>query len=142
MRLSAAASSLLLALLAGTAYATVAGAPDAPPRPRAALQGADCLDAARMRSWHFVDSTQLLVDAGRRKYRISLAESCTALGSAASISFSGDRVSGRVCGNFGERVLAGRMACRIDRVELLDDEAFREAASTARRRISAGTTRR
>lgn len=136
MRTYAAVSSVLLALLAGAASAAT---PDEPPRPRAALKGADCLDGSRVRSWHYVDGNELLVDAGRRKYRITLAESCTELGSAPGIGFRGDSVSGRVCGNFGERVLTGRMACRIDRVELMDAKAYGEATGTVKGGVSAGT---
>ncbi len=109
-----------------------------PATPRMALTGADCLDPSAVRSWHYVDGSELLVDAGRRKYRITLAESCTELGGAASIGFRGDSVSGRVCGNFGERVITKRMACRIDRVQLLDDATYREATATPKASVSAG----
>lgn len=132
----------VLPFLLALAGPTAAGTPDEPPRPRAALKGADCLDASRIRSWHYVDGNELLVDAGRRKYRITLAESCTDLGSAASITFRGDSVSGRVCGNFGERVVTGRMACRIDRVEMIDGEVYREATGTPKGSVSAATTLR
>jgi hypothetical protein len=136
MRLPNLALPLLLAL-AGVASA--ADTPQRPP-PRVPLTGADCLDPARVRSWHHVDSRQLLVDAGRRKYRITLGESCTELGGAPTISVRGDRISGRVCGNFGDRVITRRRSCRIDRIELIDAAAFREGTARPRGRASAGAT--
>lgn len=125
----------LLLALAGVAAA--ADTPQRPP-PRVPLTGADCLDPARVRSWHHVDSRQLLVDAGRRKYRITLAESCNELGGAPTINFRGDRVTGRVCGNFGDRVKTRRRSCRIDRIEVIDAAAFREATARPRGQVSAG----
>lgn len=111
---------------------------DAAPAARAPLKAADCLSPSAVRSWHYVDSRELLVDAGRRKYRITLAESCNELGGAASIVFKGDSVSGRVCGHFGDRVQTRGAACRIERLELIDDPAWREATGATKARISAG----
>jgi len=125
---------IALLVLAGTT-AAVGGNPH---KPRISLKPADCLDPSSLRNWHYVDGSELLVDAGRRKYRITLAESCTDLGGAATIGFRGDSVSGRVCGHFGERVLTPRMACRIDRVELMSADAYREATSGAKGSISSG----
>lgn len=131
-----------LALPALMMVATVAGAVeatgDAAPSAKAPLKAADCLSPSAVRSWHYVDSRELLVDAGRRKYRITLAESCTELGGAASLVFKGDSVSGRVCGHFGDRVLTRGAACRIERVELIDDPAWRDATGATKGRISAG----
>lgn len=138
MRLPTIALTLLLSLPA------LAGAAETPrqPPPRVPLTGADCLDPSRVRSWHTVDSRALLVDAGRRQYRVTLAESCTELGGAATIGFRGDRVNGRVCGNFGDRVVTRRRSCRIHRIELMDAAAFREAVSGPRGRASAGDSQR
>ncbi|MBW8368902.1 MAG: hypothetical protein K0M70_13715 [Arenimonas sp.] len=122
---------VLALLLAATASA------GDPATPRVPLKPADCLDPSTLRNWHYVDSTELLVDGGRRKYRITLAESCTDLGSAATIGFRGDSLSGRVCGHFGDRVVTPRMACRIERIELVPADAYREATSGAKGRVSA-----
>ena len=111
---------------------------DATPSPRVALRAADCLSPASVRSWHYVDSRELLVDAGRRKYRVTLSESCTELGGAASIGFRGDSVSGRVCGHFGDQVLTRGAACRIERVALIDGPTWREATGTPKASVSAG----
>lgn len=108
------------------------------PAPRSALTGADCLNPSAARSWHYLGGNELLVDAGRRKYRITLWEICTELGHGDSLGFRGDAVSGRVCGNAGERVQLKRSSCRIDRVELIDAETYREAASGRRGSVSAG----
>lgn len=137
-----------LALLAPAAHSsdTPAETPGAErranPAPRNALTGADCLNPAASRAWHVVSGNQLLVDAGRRKYRITLREFCTELGQAGVIGFRGDAVSGRVCGNAGEQVTLRRSSCRIERVELIDAETFAAAATGRRGTVSASAPRR
>lgn len=128
----------LPALLLLACQAAVAAAPAAAEGTQAPLAAADCLSPSSVRSWHYVDSRELLVDAGRRKYRITLAESCTDLGSAPSIVFRGDSVSGRVCGHFGERVVTRHGSCRIQRLELMDEASYRQATGTSRGSASAG----
>ena len=133
-----------LALLAGLLAAPVlAGEADAPapaPEPaRKPLRGADCLDPTRARSWDFVSSDELLVDAGRRKYRVHLYGPCPELGIGQELAFKGDPVTGRLCGHAGEAVSAGRGMCRIERIELLDDAAWKEAnAPRPRAEVRAG----
>lgn len=131
-------------LLSLASLAVVAS--DAPPKPsdpaparRVVLKGADCLDPSAARGWQYVDSHQLLVDAGRRKYRILLSGFCTDLGHADSVAFRGDAVSGRVCGHVGERVVLKRMDCRIDRVELIDADTYDQAANRRRGTVSGST---
>jgi hypothetical protein len=114
----------------------VAGEPGAP-APRGALRGADCLDPSSARTWDYVSGDELLVDAGRRKYRVRLAEHCTELGHGAVITFKGDPVSSRVCGNAGEAVRIGRMSCRIERLEIIDADAYREATTGRTGSVSA-----
>ena len=89
------------------------------------LRGADCLDPSSARTWDYVSGTELLVDAGRRKYRIVLAEYCTDLGYGADVRFKGDNIGGRVCGNVGEAVQVKTMSCRIERVEIIDATTYR-----------------
>lgn len=115
----------------------IVAAADAAPAPRGALRGADCLDPSMARTWDYVSGDELLVDAGRRKYRVRLAEHCTELGQGSVIRFKGDPVSGRVCGNAGEAVRTGRMSCRIERVELIDAEAYRKATTGKQDSVSA-----
>ena len=129
---------VLISLLA--LASPVAAAADSAPAPRGALRGADCLDPTMARSWDYVSGDELLVDAGRRKYRVRLSEHCTELGHGSVIRFKGDAVSGRVCGNVGEAVRVGRMSCRIERVELIDAKTYREANSGKQGSVSAAVT--
>ncbi len=97
--------------------------------PRNALTGTDCLTPRMARSWEYVSADEVLVDAGRRKYRIRLADSCPELGQGAVAMFEGSRPHGRVCGNTGEAVRAERKKCRIASVELIDAQTYRDIAS-------------
>lgn len=115
-----------LVLLTGAARAPPGTPADAPKR--TVLRGPDCLDPAGARGWHYVDDDELVVDAGRRKYRIHLTGFCTELGSATGLKFEGDSVSGRICGNVGDSLRFRRTTCRIDRMELIDADAYRVAS--------------
>ena len=126
---------VLMSLLA--LASPVAAAADAAPAPRGALRGADCLDPTMARTWDHLSGDELLVDAGRRKYRVHLSEHCTELGHGSVIRFKGDPVSGRVCGNVGEAVRVGGMSCRIGRVELIDAKTYREASSGKQGQVTA-----
>lgn len=100
------------------------------PPSRVPLRGADCLDPGSARSWHEVSSTEIRVDAGRRKYRITLAGGCSLLGHGPGIAFAGDPISGRVCGNPGDAVLLKRgERCPISRIELIDDAAWKASGT-------------
>lgn len=133
-------STILFSLLALAPFASAAAADEHAPAPRNALRGADCLDPSAARTWDYVSGDELLVDAGRRKYRVRLAEHCTELGHGSVIAFKGDYVSGRVCGNVGEEVRVGRMSCRIERLELIDAEAYREATTGKKGSVSASVS--
>ena len=122
----------LLALVPGLAIADGSA-----PAPRGALRGADCLDPSAARDWEYISGTELLVDAGRRKYRVVLAEHCSEMGHGSVIRFKGDAISGRVCGNVGEAVQVGRMSCRIERLERIDGKTYREKASGLKGSLSA-----
>ena len=94
----------------------------------ARLRGGDCLDPARARGFSSLDARHLLVDAGRRRYRIELAHSCWNLDFANVIGFRGDFASNRVCGGVLDAVLVrGEPPCRIARMELLDADAYAAA---------------
>lgn len=113
-------SLLLLAMLAAPAAAAE------PLRPMS-----ECLDPDRARAWHLIDSDEILVDAGRRKFHLELQPSCPELGFAIAIGFrSGDGI-GRICGSPADRVVFERRSpvevpCRITRVTPLTDEQYRE----------------
>lgn len=96
---------------------------------RAMLQGTACLDPDLARSWHYLDSDSLLVDAGRRKYRIQVGDICTELALAPVIAFKGSGIGDHICGHVGEQVLVRSRNCRIDGIELLDEEAWRQATA-------------
>jgi len=136
-------ASIATALLATLALAGCAGTPAARPAagdsPRTVLHPSECLDPALARGWTYVDDDELLVDAGRRKYRVRLAELCFGLGTSPALHFQGDAVSNRVCGHAGEYVVVSRQRCRIQAVERLDDETYRQAAGAgeAKGRIEA-----
>lgn len=132
------ALSLAAALLAGCAT------PDGTPRKAQAapviLQPAECLDPAQARSWDSIDGYTLLVDGGRRKYRIELYENCVSLGSSITLGLRGDFVSNRVCGRAGDVVLVGRERCRIRSAQVIDKETYDQlrGASRARGEVQAG----
>ena len=105
-------SMMLGALLAGglTAPALAGDGSDsgyAPIRPIA-----QCLDPSRARSWAMLDSSRLLVDAGRSKYLIELSWSCPELATQPALKFSSRAPSGRICGDVGERVRGGGLPAR------------------------------
>ena len=113
--------------------------PDSPGK-RATVHPSECFDPAFARGWDYVDDYELLVDAGRRKYRIRLSELCLSLGTSPDLHFVGDHVSNRICGHVGEYVVVGRERCRIQRVERIDDAAYLEATgrNEPKGRIKAG----
>jgi hypothetical protein len=112
------AASLALCLAALPALAAA---------PAGVLRGTDCLDPDLARSWIDIDSRTLLVDAGRRKYRIEVAPACTALGYSPVLGFKGDSISGRICGVLGDAIITRDYSCRIERMELLDKEQYKQA---------------
>lgn len=136
--------ALALALPLAAATALLAGCATqatTPPDGSAAVQHpVECIDPSLVRGWVYVDDEQLLVDAGRRKYRVRLAERCFALGTSPGLVFKGDHVSNRVCGHAGEYVVFAHERCRIHRVERIDDETYGKLrdANRARGEVRAG----
>ena len=121
---------LSLLVLIPLAACTSTG-PAPAPAPGVVPHPSECLDPERARSWSHVDDSTLLVDAGSRKYRVVLAESCFALGTSPELHFVGESISNRVCGHAGEYVVSGRQRCRIQRVERLDDAVYKQALDEA-----------
>lgn len=113
-------SLLLLMALSGSAAA------HEPLRPMS-----ECLDPDRARGWHLIDSDELLVDAGRKKYHLELTHSCPDLAFAMTVGFrSGDGI-GRICGSAGDTVLMRKRSlvdipCRIGKVTPLTKEQYQE----------------
>ncbi len=58
-----------------------------------------CVDSSRVRNWIVINDETLLLDAGRKKYRVNLQHACFNLGSSPALQFKGDPISGRVCGS-------------------------------------------
>ena len=114
---------LCLCLSLGMAAAAEAGNGVRPPL----LRGMQCLDPDQARGWINEDDRHILVDAGRHKYRIEVASACTALGYSQIISFRGDPVLGRVCGGLSDAVITRDYPCRIEQVDLLSKEAYKQA---------------
>lgn len=93
----------------------------------------ECLDPDRARGWVLVSSDELLVDAGRRHYRIMLSYACPGLATSPQLAFEAGAV-GRVCGDVGEAVrpldrLAGGRACDIARVEQIEADEYRQRSA-------------
>lgn len=91
------------------------------------LRGSECLDPTMARNWTELDNHAILVDAGRRKYRMEISPACSALGFSPWLGFKGDPISGRVCGIIGDSVVTRDYTCRIERMELLDKEQYKQA---------------
>ncbi|KAA2285610.1 DUF6491 family protein [Arenimonas fontis] len=122
----------LFLLIALPVLAACAGTADGPRRQL--LSAGDCLDPAAARSWHHPGGGELLVDAGRRKYRIRLAESCNELGTDPVIVLQGAGLGNRVCGNAGDQLISRGRICRINDIEMLDPDAWRQAIGESPRR--------
>lgn len=121
------AAALLAALVvAGAARAegqgSVAKANDDKP-----LRGGKCLDPRQARGWTLLDDRSLLVDAGRYLYRIELGPACTGITWTQFIRFHGDNVTGHVCGTFGDEVLTRDYPCRIERMQLITRDEYKQA---------------
>lgn len=115
---------LLLCLLPLSSLA--APAPGAPATAATTRSGPPCLDPAFVRSWKSVDDRTLLVDAGSRHYRISLLNDCPTLSIASELRLRGDNITGRLCGFVGETVQVRNEVCRVQRIDLIDAETYRQ----------------
>lgn len=135
------ALSLLASLVLVAGCASSPTAAPASAGPGGVVHPSECLDPSWVRGWDYVDDDELLVDAGRRKYRIRLAENCFALGTSPALVFKGDHVSNRVCGHAGETIIVGHDRCRIRSVERLDDATYESLRDPGLKRgeVRAGT---
>ena len=81
-----------------------------------------------MRSFVAVDDQHLLVDTGRNRYRMEVSRSCWSLRYTSFIGFRGDPIFNRVCGTaFDALILRDGIPCRIQRMELLTKEQYKQA---------------
>lgn len=121
----------LLPTLSVAAAPTAEGSTAAdPPGNRPLRPMSDCLDPSRVRGYRVLDSSRLLVDAGRRRYLLTLSWSCNELGTHRALAFESRNPSGRICGDLGDAVRPREgggtvlTRCEIGRVELIDQATW------------------
>lgn len=139
----------VLPAFAASAPASPAKARPDPRPPAPVLRGAQCLEPGIARGFVSLDDRTVLVDAGRNRYRIEVSAACWNLDLANVVGFRGDPVMNRVCGSSLDAVLVrGSPPCRIERMELIDKEAYKSllreheagrAARKAERKAKSGT---
>jgi type II secretory pathway component PulK len=86
-----------------------------------------CLDSSRVRNWVVMNDETLLLDLGRKKYRLHLQQACFNLSSSPTLQFNGDPVSGRVCGSLLDAIQVQGEQCRISKIEEIDKQIFNDA---------------
>lgn len=91
-----------------------------------------CLDSSHVRNWIVVDDEILLLDAGRKKYRMTLMQSCFNLSSSPTLQFKGDPITGRICGSTLDAIRVNGEQCRISKIELIDKQTFSNAQNKKR----------
>lgn len=102
-----------------------APAPGSKPRGPVPLSFKDCLRPERVRGWTYVANDELLVDAGRKQYRITLATSCSALSMAQVITrFEAGHGTGRMCGMPQDYIHTDAGRCKVSKIELIDRKYY------------------
>lgn len=86
-----------------------------------------CLDSDRVRNWVVLDDQTLLLDAGRKKYRVDLMSYCVNLSISPVLRFKGDPTSGRICNGTLDAIIVGNEMCRISKIEEIDKKTFNNA---------------
>lgn len=122
------ARSALFAILLVAVAAPLAAAPRAAVSPLPGVHGAQCLDPDMARGFTPIDDRIVLVDAGRRLYRIEVTSSCSSLSTTSVIGFRGDPIVNRVCGmGFDAILVRGGHPCRIERMQLISKAEYKQA---------------
>lgn len=120
-------SLLLAAAVPLTAPAAEPRAPKSSP-PASTYQpirpASQCLKPHRARDWAYVADDRILVDAGRKLYRIEFSYGCPALAFGQSIRFDAGPGVGRICGHIHEAVLVDGARCQIARVTRIDRATY------------------
>ena len=98
-----------------------------------------CFDSQRVRNWIVIDDETLLIDAGRKKYRMHLRDSCSSMGTSTSLRFKGDPISRRVCGSLDAINVEGEH-CRISSIEEIDKKAFNDSQNRKKLSLKAKKT--
>ena len=86
-----------------------------------------CVDTSRVRNWIVVNDETLLLDVGRKKYRVNLQQSCFNLSISPTLQFKGDPISGRICGSSLDAIRVRGEQCRISKIEEIDKQTFNDA---------------
>ena len=86
-----------------------------------------CVDTSRVRNWIVVNDETLLLDVGRKKYRVNLQQSCFNLSISPTLQFKGDPISGRICGSSLDAIRVRGEQCRISKIEEIDRQTFNDA---------------
>lgn len=115
-----------LALIGSLAAAADQASQREPLRPFAA-----CMDPRQVRGWSQIDEGELLVDAGRSRYHITLDTHCGDLGFSTGIRFESKGVGGggRICGDLGDSVVplgtsSRSLPCSIGRIKPVSKEEY------------------
>jgi Family of unknown function (DUF6491) len=94
------------------------------------LKGNDCLNPTQTRSFLVTGDREVIIDSGRRKYRLSIGQSCPALSTSPVLGFRGDQIDGRLCGGLNDAVVTSDYPCKVDRIELLTAEQYKAASDS------------
>lgn len=110
--------------------------------PVAAIAGPDaapgCLNPAQVRGWSLLPDDHVLVDAGRQRFVIELAEACPGLDHNPFLGFISQRPDSRVCGQRGDQLVphgsaaGARPPCPIHRLRLVEEIEY---ANERQRRV-------
>lgn len=91
-----------------------------------ALAGGRCLDPVQARGWTVLDDKHILIDGGRYQYSVEFSYACRDLDFNNALGFRGDPVTGRVCGTLGDEVVTRDFHCRIQQMEIISKEDYRQ----------------
>ncbi len=86
-----------------------------------------CLDSQQVRNWIVIDDETLLLDAGRKKYRVNLLNTCFNMSISPTLQFKGDPISGRICSGSLDAIRVQREQCRISKITEIDKQTFNDA---------------
>ena len=137
-----------VALLAGLACSALAAAAPLQDSPRpdgvsgigtrtAPLRPlAECLDPQQARGWSVINNDEIVVDAGRRKYHITLASHCPDLNWTQLLRFRTGGGTDRICGYAMEAVLPDTkggilIPCSIGSISVIDKDRYRALTTDA-----------
>lgn len=131
--------ALVLALLAGGAFAAETMPPRTPIRPIG-----DCLRVGQINEWHIIDDRTATVRTGPRRYVVELQARCPRLGQPpAGLIFHPNRSNlalgvYRICGEVGETVSSYHQPpCAIQSVRVVGKAEFDRLSAKSRRSGSA-----